>query len=84
MYISPFARLAYAEATVGSATGSGAGWAVGATIGWSWVLGPVNIRAGGGVQYFDMEVEAHGDGVSSRVGLAAVLPAADLSIGFVF
>jgi len=85
MYISPLASIAYSSVTVGSATGSGVGYSVGATIGYSWVIGRhFNIRAGGGVQYMSIRAEAEGDGVTATAGYSGVLPALDLSMGFVF
>lgn len=84
MYLSPFASLAYSRATEGLIVGEAAAWSVGGTIGYSWVIGPVNIRAGAGVQYIDIGASA-GDGKSgASVSLAMVLPALDLSLGFVF
>jgi len=85
MYLAPFGSLAYSRAQVGSATGEGVGWSVGATIGYSWLIGQhVTIRAGGGVQYLSIEAEAESDGVSATAGYSGVMPALDFSIGYVF
>ncbi len=92
MYISPFASLAYSRATAGSVVGEAAAWSMGATIGYSWVIGPVNIRAGAGIQYIDIGASASdeagvltGEGSSTvSMSLGMVLPALDLSLGFVF
>ena len=91
MYLAPFGSLAYSRAQVGSATGEGVGWSVGATIGYSWLIGRhVTIRAGGGVQYLSLkaEAEANGlgasDGVKATAGYSGGMPALDFSVGYVF
>jgi len=73
MYISPLASVAYSQATLGSATGSGVDYSVGATIGYSWVIGRhFNIRAGGGVQYMSIRAEAEGDGMTATAGYSGL------------
>lgn len=86
MYISPFASVAYAQGESGMASARGVGWSAGGTIGYSWLLGRVvNLRAGVGVQYLSMEVSGEStSGAETRIGMRGVLPAADLSLGFVF
>jgi hypothetical protein len=85
MYISPFASVAYAQGESGMASARGVGWSVGGTIGYSWLLGRlVNLRAGAGVQYLSMEVSGESTYGQTRIGMKGVLPALDLSLGFVF
>jgi hypothetical protein len=67
------------------ASARGVGWSVGGTIGYSWLLGRlVNLRAGAGVQYLSMEVSGESTYGQTRIGMKGVLPALDLSLGFVF
>jgi len=93
MYLSPRVSVAYARAHSGNVTGTGAGWSVGALIGYSWLIGRhLTIRAGGGIQYMSVKAEAEADSESggiytessASIGFSGVLPALDFSLGFVF
>jgi len=57
---------------------------LGATLGYSLVVGPVNLKAGLGLQYANLDVSfTDRDGVSKGSG-AGFLPTGDLSLGVVF
>jgi hypothetical protein len=56
-------------------------------VGYSWILGGlVNLKAGIGVQYEHLGVEARSDdgAIAVTVGTDGVMPAADLTLGVVF
>lgn len=84
LYVAPLVRVAYARGDSGGITASGLGWGAGGTIGWTWLLGPVGIRAGIGALYYDIEATG-GDGAQRiTLGYSGPSPTADLAIGFVF
>src|SRR6185312_15387554 len=85
-YVAPFVELV--DVQVADSTGSsaaGAGIAVGATVGYSWLVGPANIKLGIGAQL--ASASAHGvsqDGATSTVTASGAGLAMDLTAGFAF
>jgi len=85
LYLAPFVRLAYVTGTAQRAVGDGFGYASGATIGWSWVVGAFNLKLGAGAAYWDVLARAtDSSGRAGTAGFQGVLPSVDLSIGAVF
>ena len=84
LYIAPLFRGAFARGEKGSASGSGFAWAAGGTIGWAWLLGPVDLRIGLGALYLDMQVTAKDGTDTLKLGSSGVAATGDLSIGFAF
>jgi hypothetical protein len=85
LYLAPFVRLAYATVSGDDVEGHGTAWSAGATVGWSWVFGLFNIKAGLGIQYLSMDVGASASsGESLTVGLKGWWPAGDIKLGVVF
>lgn len=85
-YIAPFVELV--DVSVDDSSGSsasGAGLAVGATVGYSWLVGPANIKVGIGAEL--ASASAHGvsqDGSTSTVTASGAGLAMDLTAGFAF
>lgn len=84
-FLSPFAEIAYASASVNGASGSGVAFAVGGLVGYTWLIGDVfDVSIGGGVQYFSEQVTATNGSTTYQVGFNGVLPALRLALGFGF
>jgi hypothetical protein len=85
-YIAPFVELLdVAVSDSGGNAVGGSGVMVGATIGYSWLLGPVNLKLGVGAQVAEGSMyDISSDGTSAQAkGLGAGL-AMDLGMGFAF
>jgi hypothetical protein len=86
LYLAPFIEVVDASTsdTAGNlATGTGV--ALGATVGWSWLLGPANIKLGVGGQVATASAhEVNADGSSSAATGAGAGLALDLACGFAF
>ncbi len=86
-FFGPFATVAWiqAESRSGdeSAETSGVGWAAGAMVGWTWVLGTsFVVSVGGGAAWYELALDADdGADTSGRRGL---LPALRLAVGAAF
>jgi hypothetical protein len=86
LYLAPALRIAAVSAEGLDASGTGTGYSLGATTGWSWIWGPVNLKLGIGAAYFDMVAVARtSDGTDqASVGAHGIGLTGDLSFGFAF
>lgn len=86
-FFGPFGTVAWiqAESRAGGETAetSGVGWAAGAMVGWTWVLGTsFVVSVGGGAAWYELALDPDaGDETSGRSGL---LPALRLAVGAAF
>ena len=85
-YVAPFVELLdVSVADSGGNAAGGSGVEVGATVGYSWLLGPVNLKLGVGAQVSEGNLYSiSSDGTSTQAkGVGAGL-AMDLAAGFAF
>jgi hypothetical protein len=76
-WLSPFAQVG----VVSAERGSGAAWAIGASLGYAWLVADhVHIAVGAGAQYDQARIS----GGSSRPAFAEVWPQLDGTIGYAF
>lgn len=84
-YVAPFVGLGVARARVNDTTARGLSVSGGSTIGWSFMIGPANLKLGLGAMYsssLGVGTDENGDAVTERTGGFGV--AGDLKMGFQF